>query len=46
MAQALKAQGKTDEAAKYQAKFEQVWAKADIKIKSSCLCQEGVATAR
>jgi tetratricopeptide (TPR) repeat protein len=43
LSQALKAQGKTDEAATYQAKFEKVWAKSDIKIKSSCLCQEGVA---
>ena len=46
LAQALQVQGKTDEAAKYQAKFEKVWAKSDIKIKSSCLCQDGVATAK
>jgi len=46
LAQALKAQGKTDEAATYQAKFEKVWAKADIKIKSSCLCQQDVAMAK
>jgi tetratricopeptide (TPR) repeat protein len=41
--QALAAQGKTAESATYQAKFEQAWAKADVKIKSSCICQEGVA---
>ncbi|HEX8525305.1 MAG TPA: hypothetical protein VF669_23840 [Tepidisphaeraceae bacterium] len=46
LSQALKAQGKTDEAAQYQAKFEKVWAKADIKIKSSCLCQQDVAMAK
>ena len=46
LAQALKAQGKADEAAKYQAKFEMVWAKADTKIKSSCLCQDGVTMAK
>jgi hypothetical protein len=43
LAQALRAQNKTDEAATYQAKFEKVWAKADIKIKSSCMCQDSVA---
>lgn len=46
LAQALRAQGKADEAATCQAKFDQVWAKADIKITSSCLCQENVATAK
>jgi tetratricopeptide (TPR) repeat protein len=46
LSEALRVQGKVDEAATYQAKFEKVWAKADIKIKSSCLCQEGVATAK
>ena len=46
LAQALKQQGKADEAAKYQAKFEMVWAKADTKIKSSCLCQDGVTMAK
>jgi tetratricopeptide (TPR) repeat protein len=43
LAQSLKAQGKTDEAATVQAKFDKVWAKSDMKIHSSCLCQEGVA---
>jgi tetratricopeptide (TPR) repeat protein len=43
LAQALRAQGKTDEAKTYQAKFEKVWAKSDTKIKSSCMCQNGVA---
>jgi tetratricopeptide (TPR) repeat protein len=46
LAQALRAQGRTDEANTYQSKFEKVWAKADVKIKSSCLCQEGVAIAK
>lgn len=46
LAQTLRAQGKKDEAATYQAKFEQVWAKADIKIKSSCMCQDKVTMAK
>jgi tetratricopeptide (TPR) repeat protein len=46
LSESLRVQGKADEAATYQAKFEKVWAKADIKIKSSCLCQEGVAVAK
>jgi tetratricopeptide (TPR) repeat protein len=46
LAQSLRALGKPEEAATFDAKFEKVWAKADTKIKSSCLCQEGVASAR
>ncbi|HXE54598.1 MAG TPA: hypothetical protein VN541_16375 [Tepidisphaeraceae bacterium] len=46
VSQALAAQGKTAEAATYQAKFEQAWSKADVKIKSSCMCQEGVTLAK
>ena len=45
VSQALAVQGKTQEAATYKAKFDQAWANADIKIKSSCLCQEGVTMA-
>jgi tetratricopeptide (TPR) repeat protein len=40
LAESLRAQKKNDEeAAKTKAKFENVWAKADLKINSSCLCQ-------
>lgn len=46
ISQALRALGKTEEAATYQAKFQQAWAKADVKIKSSCMCQEGVTMAK
>jgi len=46
VSQALAAQGKTAEAAAYQAKFEQVWAKSDVKIKSSCMCQDSVTMAK
>ena len=46
MAQTLRILGKADEAAAYQAKFDKVWAKADVKIKSSCLCQEGITAGR
>ena len=38
LSQTLKAQGK--DASEYEAQFAKVWAKADIKINSSCLCQE------
>ena len=44
LAQTLRALGKADEAATSQAQFDKVWAKADVKIKTSCLCQERVAT--
>ena len=40
LAESLRGQKKnSEEAAKAKAKFDQVWAKADLKINSSCLCQ-------
>jgi tetratricopeptide (TPR) repeat protein len=40
LAESLRAQRKNEEeAAKTKAKFENIWAKADLKINSSCLCQ-------
>ena len=40
LAESLRAQKKnSEEAAKTKAKFEKIWAKADLKINSSCLCQ-------
>jgi tetratricopeptide (TPR) repeat protein len=40
LAESLRAEKKhEEEAAKTKATFEKVWAKADLKIKSSCLCQ-------
>ena len=40
LAESLRAQKKnSEEVAKTKAKFEKVWAKADLKINSSCLCQ-------
>ena len=42
LSQSLRAQNKkTEEAAKVQARFDQLWANADEKISSSCLCQPG-----
>jgi tetratricopeptide (TPR) repeat protein len=38
LSQALKAQNK--DASETEAQFAKVWAKADIQIKSSCMCQE------
>jgi tetratricopeptide (TPR) repeat protein len=45
LAEALKAQ-KKPEAAKVQAQFAKAWAKADIKINSSCLCRPFTTAAR
>ena len=40
LTRSLRAQKKNaDEAAASQAKFKKLWAKADTKITSSCLCQ-------
>jgi tetratricopeptide (TPR) repeat protein len=39
LAQSLRAQKKNREAAAVEARFKKVWAHADIKIGSSCLCQ-------
>lgn len=41
LANALMMQGKHAEAAPTLAKFKQIWAKADVTIKSSCFCQPG-----
>jgi hypothetical protein len=40
LAESLRKQQKNeDEVAQTQAKFKKVWAKADLTITSSCLCQ-------
>jgi cytochrome c-type biogenesis protein CcmH/NrfG len=40
LAESLRKQNKNaDEVAQTRAKFEKVWAKADLTITSSCLCQ-------
>ena len=39
LADSLRQQGKADEAAAVDARFTEVWAKADIQITTSCLCQ-------
>src|SRR5207237_72149 len=42
LAESLRLQDKNaDEAKAAKAKFQKIWAKADIKITSSCLCQPG-----
>lgn len=45
LAQSLRAQQKLDEVPALETRFAAVWAKADLKLKSSCLCQDGVAQA-
>jgi tetratricopeptide (TPR) repeat protein len=46
LADSLRKQGKDDEAKEVDARFKEVWSKADIQITSSCLCQTGVTTAK
>ena len=42
LAQSLRMQGKNEkEAAEAEARFKKVWAKADLQITSSILCQPG-----
>ena len=41
LARSLELQKKSDEAAMIEARFQKVWSKADVRITSSCLCQEG-----
>lgn len=42
LAESLEMQGKHAEAAAVNARFRKIWAKADLQIKSSCLCQPGI----
>ena len=42
LAQSLHRQGKEEEAAATDARFQKIWSKADVQIKSSCLCQPEV----
>jgi len=41
LARSLKLQNKTSEAAAVEARFKKIWAKADLPLTSSCLCQPG-----
>jgi tetratricopeptide (TPR) repeat protein len=41
LAQSLHRQGKDEEAAATDARFQKIWSKADVQIASSCLCQPG-----
>lgn len=41
LARSLKLQNKPKEAAETEVRFKQAWAKADLQITSSCLCQPG-----
>ena len=42
LAQSLHQQGRHEEAAAMDARFHAIWAKADMQIKSFCLCQPGI----
>ena len=42
LVQSLHHQGKEEEAAAADARFQKIWSKADVQIKSSCLCQAGI----
>jgi tetratricopeptide (TPR) repeat protein len=39
---ALRLQGKAAEAAEFESRFKEIWAGADIGLKSACFCQPGV----
>jgi hypothetical protein len=41
LAQALEATGKMDEAKQVRERFRDVWNRADVTIRSSCLCVDG-----
>ena len=41
LARCLELQGKRNEASAFEARFQKVWANADMRITSSCLCQPG-----
>jgi len=43
LARALEMQKKSDESAAAKARFEKAWARADVKIDSTCLCLPGIA---
>jgi tetratricopeptide (TPR) repeat protein len=43
LAESLRLRGKTAEAETAEADFKKIWQAADVKIKSSCMCQPGVA---
>jgi tetratricopeptide (TPR) repeat protein len=45
LARALEKQGKRDDASTVQARFEKAWARADVKLDSTCLCLPGIACA-
>jgi tetratricopeptide (TPR) repeat protein len=42
LAESLRQQGKKEEAAPIEARFQKIWAKADLPLHSSCLCQPGL----
>jgi tetratricopeptide (TPR) repeat protein len=42
LARSLQLQGKRDEASAVEARFQKIWANADIPITSSCLCRPGL----
>src|ERR1700741_2597999 len=41
LARCLQLQGKRNEASAFESRFQKVWANADMRITSSCLCQPG-----
>ena len=42
MGRALRLQGRSEEAERWEAEFRAAWAEADVKIDSPCFCQKGV----
>lgn len=46
LSQALEKQGSTAEAQEMERRFHDAWARSDVKISSSCLCAQKMATSR
>ena len=42
LGEALRYQRKTEEAAAVEKQFKQTWAKSEVELHSSCLCQPGI----
>lgn len=45
LAESLSLQGRAEEAKPILERFERVWSKADVRIRSSCFCQPGIVAA-
>ncbi len=42
LAESLKHQGRAEDSVPFSTRFEEIWSKADLTLKASCLCQPGL----